>query len=469
DQRKLSTAAAMGYDDSLLHHLPLSLNHGIGAHLHRHGRILQASTPEALQSREITKEFQLLGATIAIPILDRQSLLGLLIFDERLTGNPFNHHDLTLIFHMLEEVGLAIQNAQIHRLLQKSHSIVADILNHLGNGCIVFDSHLSTLHSNSTAQQIFRNDSADPSPLEFSDLPQSIGSSVFTVIQSGVGIPPFKYQRPSPDEQSYRITIHPFLPSSPTLIPSANSALLVVENITEHERALRLEIESANLRLIKSMAEHLAHEIGNALVPLSTHQQLLEDSLQDPEFQTSLSTALAEGVKRISRLTSQMLFLARDWQTHFTEPVLVSDLLVEAFHQAHTFYSGKKLAQLSFNKDLAPWKIAGDHQALRHAFAEIMLNALQANPQDPAVAVRLTQSPTNHSLLQVEVRDSGLGFIHETAQRAPEPFFSTRVVGLGLGLTVSRKIIESHHGQIEIPAAEKDGCGVVRVSIPLLN
>ena len=92
-----------------------------------------------------------------------------------------------------------------------------------------------------------------------------------------------------------------------------NAALLIIEDVTEHERAQRLEIEASNLRLVKSMAEHLAHEIGNSLVPLSTHQQLLKESINDPEFQESLSEALAVGVKRISRLSNQMVFLAREW------------------------------------------------------------------------------------------------------------------------------------------------------------
>jgi signal transduction histidine kinase len=98
-----------------------------------------------------------------------------------------------------------------------------------------------------------------------------------------------------------------------------------------------------------------------------------------------------------------------------------------------------------------------------------MLNALQANPDEPTVSVHLTESPHGAAELEVEVRDTGQGFNSEIAQRAPEPFFSTRNVGLGLGLTVSRKIIESHHGKIEIPSSQKGESGIVRVSLPLLN
>ena len=90
------------------------------------------------------------------------------------------------------------------------------------------------------------------------------------------------------------------------------SALLMVEDLTQSEQLRRLEIEAANLRLVRTMADRLAHEVGNAMVPLSTHQQLLADKYKDPEFRASLDAALADGVKRVTRLLNQMRFLARD-------------------------------------------------------------------------------------------------------------------------------------------------------------
>jgi len=467
DDRWLRSACAIGHDQSVLQHFALSLGAGIGGYLHRQGRILRASSSEAHNSREISREFQLLGAQVAIPILDRESLLGVVVFDERLTGESYANEELALIFHMLEEVGLAIRNTWLHDQLVGNHDMVADILGHIGSGCVVIGANLNTLHANIAACEYFLTPGQHKGRLEFSDLPQELGSRVFTVIKSGEVSPPFRYDKvPNTAGRVFRVSILPFRTASST---GSNAALLIIEDVTEHERAQRLEIEASNLRLVKSMAEHLAHEIGNSLVPLSTHQQLLKESINDPEFQESLSAVLAAGVKRISRLSNQMVFLAREWQGDFRESVQISDLIVEAFHEAHTFHPGKKLAQLQFNKDISPWKVTGDHKALRHAFSEIILNALQANPEDPNVAVHLSESPTGVPELQVEVRDSGTGFEPEAAQRAPEPFFSTRNVGLGLGLTVSRKIIESHHGKIEIPTPRKGEPGVVRISLPLQN
>jgi hypothetical protein len=76
DDRWLRSACAIGLDQSVLQHFALSLGAGIGGYLHRQGRILRATSLDAQSSREVSKEFQLLGAQVAIPILDRESLLG---------------------------------------------------------------------------------------------------------------------------------------------------------------------------------------------------------------------------------------------------------------------------------------------------------------------------------------------------------------------------------------------------------
>jgi signal transduction histidine kinase/DNA-binding NarL/FixJ family response regulator len=466
EDRSLRAACAIGLDQVVLQRFALSLRTGIGAYMHRQGRILRAQGPEAQANREIAKEFQLLGAQVAIPILDRESLIGVAVFDERLTGTPYTNDELGLIFHMMEEVGLAIRNSWMHDRLAANEAMVTDILGHLGSGCVVIGANLGTLHANAAARAIFLRDRPGKLQLEFADLPQQLGSVIFTALKTGVGCPPLHYQFPHAPDQTFTIEVRPFRASEAA---GGQAALVRIEDVTEHERAQKLEIETSNLRLVKSMAEHLAHEIGNSLVPLSTHQQLIKESIGDPEFQESLSSAMASSVRRISRLANQMAFLAREWQADFRDSVHVADLIVEAFHDAHTFHPGKKVAQLSFNKDVAPWRIAGDHAALRHAFSEIILNALQANPEDPNVSVKLREDLSAEHRLDVEVRDTGKGFSADAARRAPEPFFSTRTVGLGIGLTVSRKIIESHRGTIEIAPSHSGEAGVVRISLPLPN
>jgi signal transduction histidine kinase len=234
------------------------------------------------------------------------------------------------------------------------------------------------------------------------------------------------------------------------------------------------------------MADRLAHEIGNAMVPLSTHQQLLAENYTDPEFRTSLGLALTDGVKRVSRLINQMRFLARD-AVEPRDAFPLAPMIEEAYQEAQKHQpvmSGKLL----FEPGSQPAFLTGDRAALKHAFAEVLLNALQANPADPTITVRVNLDavsagkatganggngssnghgfPGSGRALEIEIQDNGACFSPEALEKVPQPFFTTRNVGLGLGMTVSRKIIETHHGQISILSPKSGQPGTVRISLP---
>jgi signal transduction histidine kinase/CheY-like chemotaxis protein len=464
DVPRLRSAAAIGLASGLLEHLELSFDSGIGAQVSRLGRILRRDSDEALADAETKKEFELLGAQVAVPIFDRDSIIGVAIFDGRFTGEPLVNAELELIFHLLEQVGLALRNIWMHEQLADNHEMMTEVLRELSSACVVVGRDLKVLHANKAARRHFGQKNKRTGELEFSDLPQVLGAKIYQVLKTGAGIGPFRYEPENSPGIVYTVSVVPFQRGNST-VPV--SALLTADDLTQSEQLQKLQVEAANLRLIKTMADRLAHEIGNALVPLSTHQQLLAEKFKDKEFRDSLEQALTDGVKRVTRLINQMRFLAREGRIeHETFPV--EKLIEDAYLEARKHQPAES-AELKCENGGKPIIINGDRAALKHALAEIMLNALQANPKKPTVDVRLHTGPGSEGGqdLQIEVQDSGSGFTNEAAQKAPSPFFTTRNVGLGLGLTVSRKIIETHHGKLEIIPPQSGQSGVVRVSLPI--
>jgi signal transduction histidine kinase len=463
DSRRLSSACAIGLAPGLLEHFQLSFESGIGGYVFRHGRILRRESDDVFNDPEMEKEFELLGAEVAIPILDRETLVGVAAFDGRVTGDPLSNSELELIFHLLEELGLAVKNIWLHDQLAENHGMLTDILRELSSACVLVSRDLTILHANKTAKNLFGR-SGKRAELEFAELPIVLGSKIYQVLKTGTAIATFRYQPPDNPSLIYLVTIMPFQKQESGL---PNSVLLVVEDQTQAEHLKRLEIEAANLRLVRTMADRLAHEVGNALVPLSTHQQLLTDKFRDAEFRASLDHALADGVKRISRLINQMRFLAREGVVH-RETLPLTNLIDEAFQDAQKFQPAKT-SKLKTEASEQPIVLAGDHAALRHALSEVFINALQANPAEPRVAVRsLMDTDLGGSRwVHIEVEDNGAGFTAEALKKVPEPFYTTRNVGLGLGLTVSRRIIENHQGKLAILPPQEGHSSVVRISLPL--
>jgi C4-dicarboxylate-specific signal transduction histidine kinase len=176
---------------------------------------------------------------------------------------------------------------------------------------------------------------------------------------------------------------------------------------------------------------------------------------------------MSDGVKRVSRLTSQMRYLARDAVVS-KEAVALNQLIDEAYKEACK-YQPSKSAKLNFDNGRSPVILVGDRVALRHALTEVMLNAIQANSADAKVGIlaETENDAQGQGWVHIDITDNGTGFTPEAAQKVPAPFFTTRTVGLGLGLCVTRKIVEVHQGRLSIatPAAGKPG--TVRISLPL--
>lgn len=473
--RRLRSACAIGLPSGLLEHFELSFEAGLGGLVFRLGRIVRRVSDEVRNDREAQKEFELLGTQVAVPILDRETVVGLAVFDGRVTGEPLLNHELELIFHLLEHVGLGIRNIWLHDQLAANNEMMADILRELSSACIVISRDLAIVHANKAARKLFGRTGARAGDMEFTDLPQALGGKAYQVLKTGSAIEPFRYQvDESGRSMTYRVNVMPFQRSDAAL---PNAALLVIEDLTQGEQLQRLEMEASNLRLVKTMADRLAHEVGNALVPLSTHQQLLADKYRDPEFRTSLDLALADGVRRISRLTNQMRFLARD-SIGSAETFPLGPLIEEAYQEAQK-YQPVKSARLKYEDAGKPAVVTGDRAALRHALAEVLLNALQSNPADPQIGVRLLSTASTENGkgsshagseepgLKIEIQDNGSGFSSEVAKKVTAPFYTTRNVGLGLGLTVTRKIVETHHGRLEIVPAKAGQTGLVRISLPM--
>jgi nitrogen-specific signal transduction histidine kinase/DNA-binding response OmpR family regulator len=462
---ELRPSCAFGLSPDVLQECKLSWDTGIGGHLSRFGRVLRRGSEELRTDLETQREFEIFGTHFAVPILDGGSLLGALLLDGRVTGEPLVNAELELVFHLLEHLGLAIKNIRLHEDVRSNRELLAEVLRELKSACVVIHRDLAVLHANKMADQWFAPGKGNGAQLEFSDLPPALASKIYQVLKTGSGICRFRYELEDSTRRLFGIEIVP-INSRHAALP--DSALLVADDLTQTEQLQRLEIEAAKLRLEKSMAYRLANEILNAIVEPSTYQQLLAEQRSDPAFLSSLNQALARSMRRVRRLGNQMRFLARDeLASQSTFPI--GPLLEEAHHEACLHQEALTTAPLKCALLGEPIVVPGDREALKQALTEIMINALQANPSEPRVGVclRVQTGDTGLRELHLDLEDNGSGFTGETSQRAMEPFFTTRVIGSGLGLAVAHRIIQAHQGKLQIIAPAPGQKGAVRVSLPL--
>ena len=458
-RRTFKVASAIGLPTNLLDHFELSFETGIGGAVTRTGRVLRRESPEALSDPEIQKEFELLGVKVAVPVVDPHTVVGIALFDDHLTGEPLTSRELASVFHLLEELGLVVRNIQLHDQVAANHEVLAGVLRDLGSACVVVNRELEVIHVNKAARHYFSK--RRTAELEFNDLPAALGTKVYQVFQTGSAIAPFRFNPPDSPQTVYQVTISPVhAVARPEALPRA--VMLLAEDRTQAEELKRLEVDSSNLQQVKTIGGRLAHEINNAVMPLHLIQQELEKRIKDRD----LTSVLADSVKRIARRGAEMRALAQDSIiSRRTFPL--AEVVEEAFEEAQRHQTGTT-AKLNSNVGQL-LTVNGDREAIKLALTEVLLNAIQANSKDPKVAITSDSNADSSGAPSVtlEVRDNGPGFSADALTKALQPFYTTKTVGLGVGLSVAEKIISLHRGSLTIGNASEGTGGVVQIKLPL--
>jgi len=194
----------------------------------------------------------------------------------------------------------------------------------------------------------------------------------------------------------------------------------------------------------------LAHEIRNPLVAIKTLTQLLPDRLEDEEFRNHFLQIASGEVDRISSLVNELLEFARP-----SEPKLeMEDInaILEGMLLLISTETKKKFVQVVKEYTSKLPQVTVDREQIKQVFLNILLNALDATPENGTITVKTRSflKPGGEHYVQVEVTDTGCGIPSEYLEDIFTPFFTTKIKGSGLGLSISNQIIQDHKGYIDV-------------------
>jgi PAS domain S-box-containing protein len=225
--------------------------------------------------------------------------------------------------------------------------------------------------------------------------------------------------------------------------------VLVFRDISE-KRALedklrRAESEFAQVSRLIAMGElaaSIAHEVNQPLTAIVTNAgtclRYLDEARKAAERVVSDGHRAGEVVRSIRNLTSK------------SKPEFRSVNLADVVSQVLVLLRGeirRNEVTLDANHDRAERPVAGDPVQLQQVILNLIVNALEAVMNVPPLGRRIGLSTTAMpAALLVRIADSGAGFSAEHADRLFEPFFTTKAGGMGMGLAISRNIVETHGG-----------------------
>lgn len=200
----------------------------------------------------------------------------------------------------------------------------------------------------------------------------------------------------------------------------------------------------------REMAKQIAHEIKNPLTPMKLSIQYLTRAYEsNPDniepLLNRVSNTLIEQIDDLSRIASEFSNFANmpPAQNHLLN---INELLTSI----HNLYREHETGQLkiSLNLPKKPIFTYGDKSYLMRVFNNLVKNAIQAIPEDRNGNIQIELEQIDNDTLVAKVKDNGTGIPENLAEKVFYPNFTTKNSGMGLGLAISKKIIENINGKI---------------------
>ena len=235
----------------------------------------------------------------------------------------------------------------------------------------------------------------------------------------------------------------------------ANQVALAVENMQSHQALRESEAKLAHVARVTTMGElaaSIAHEINQPLAAIVTNGDaclriLSGKNLDLNEVREAVADIIRDG-KRASEVIARIRALFKKQRAEKV-PLAINEVIEEALTLTRSAAEGAGvLIQADLGSDLPP--IWGDRVQLQQVLLNLIVNAIEAMSAvtDRPRRLRLASYQGGADKVLVAVRDSGSGLDPANLDRLFDAFYTTKPGGIGMGLSISRSIVEAHGGQL---------------------
>lgn len=240
-------------------------------------------------------------------------------------------------------------------------------------------------------------------------------------------------------------------------------AIQYIKDVADRIKLQRQLREVEQLTGIGQMAANVAHEIRNPLIAVGGFARQLHENLSPDDPNREFTEIIVEEVTRLEQILREQLTLERHLQPAL-RPVDINQILRDVRKLMSHGILSSQVRLIGELKDGLPMTM-GDANQLKQAFLNIISNAIQSMPDGGSVRVATMQRGEK---IIVEISDTGPGIPSDVMSKLFVPFFTTRKTGSGLGLAVTRRIIENHGGEIEVSSELGKGT-TFEIRVPIVR
>ncbi len=212
-------------------------------------------------------------------------------------------------------------------------------------------------------------------------------------------------------------------------------------------------IRSEKLAALGQLAAGIAHEIRNPLTSINILIHSMTENLPSGDSHKEDLKVIEEEIHRMNEILDQFLRFAKP-ATPLLEKADVYSIFEETLQLLRPHIE-KQIIVVEKEFQSLPI-ILMDREQMKQVFLNLLLNAIQAMPGGGHLTLR-GQNSEDGQWIHISIQDSGIGISSENINKLFDPFFSTKEGGIGLGLSITHRIIDQHHGKIEVESAPGKG------------
>ncbi len=216
-------------------------------------------------------------------------------------------------------------------------------------------------------------------------------------------------------------------------------------------------------RIFNELVGRMSHELRNPLVSIRTFTQLMKERYNDPEFKDFFFTTVTGEVEKLNSLVEKLIAFTHPIEYKFSMvdigKVLDDSILAVTRNVKQTEFRIIR----NYKRDTVI--LRADKAQLGKAFSHLIQNSLNAMSSGGTLTIDVDRIRDDETC-RISIKDTGKGITQEDIDKVFDPFYTTPEKGVGLGLPLSKKIIEGHEGKINVSSALNQGT-TITITLPL--